>query len=120
MPSKPKVPCQHPDCAERIQPGEKFCEKHKPLHKDELRPGAAKRGYGRAWQKARKQFLNAHPLCEECMKNGRYVKATDVDHIIAHRGDEKLFRNRDNWRALCHSCHSKKTAKEDLHPEYHY
>mgnify|MGYP002624165148 FL=1 len=119
MPSKPKVPCQHPGCAELITPGKKFCEKHKPLHPEIIR-SAGSRGYGRQWQKARKRFLAAHPLCEECMKNGRYVKATDVDHIIAHRGDKTLFWDRSNWRALCHSCHSKKTAKEDLHPEYSY
>ena len=119
MPRKPNVPCQHPGCAELIAPGTMYCEKHKVLH-PETKRSAGSRGYGGAWQKARRQFLNTHPLCEECMKNGRYVKATDVDHVIAHRGDEKLFWDRSNWRALCHSCHSKKTAKEDLHPEYHY
>ena len=35
--------------------------------------------------------LRRHPLCVECMKQGRYVKATDVDHIIPHRGDKILF-----------------------------
>jgi hypothetical protein len=32
------------------------------------------------------------------MKEGRYVKATDVDHIIPHRGDKKLFWNESNWQ----------------------
>ena len=59
MPSKPKVPCQHPGCAELVTPGTKFCERHKPLHPETSRL-AAKRGYGRQWQKARKQFLAAH------------------------------------------------------------
>ena len=62
MPVRPKVPCQHPGCAELITPGSKFCENHKPLHPEEVR-SAGSRGYGRQWQKARRQFLAAHPLC---------------------------------------------------------
>ena len=30
-----------------------------------------------------------------------------LDHIIPHRGDRKLFWDRDNWQALCKSCHAK-------------
>jgi 5-methylcytosine-specific restriction protein A len=41
------------------------------------------------------------------------VKATDVDHIIPHRGNQKLMWDQSNWQALCHACHSRKTASED-------
>ena len=119
MPTKPKVPCKHPGCAALIPPGTKYCEAHKPLHPEEVR-SAASRGYGSAWQKARRQFLQAHPLCEECRKEGRYVRATDVDHIVPHRGDPKLFWDQSNWQALCHSHHSKKTGTQDMHPDYKY
>ena len=119
MPKYPDHPCSHPGCPRLVGTGQKYCEEHKDLHPEEVR-SANERGYGRAWQKARKIFLKSHPLCEECMKNGRYVKATDVDHVIPHRGDPVLFWDRDNWRALCHSCHSRKTAAEDLHPTYGY
>ena len=61
-----------------------------------------------------------HRLCEECLKEGRYVKATVVDHIVPHRGDPALFWDRSNWRGLCKSCHDKKTGREDSHPTYHY
>ena len=54
------------------------------------------------------------------MKQGRYVKVTDVDHIVPHRGDPRLFWDEENWQALCHSCHSKKTRNEDHDPVYHY
>ena len=54
------------------------------------------------------------------MKAGRYVRATDVDHIVPHRGDPALFWDEENWQALCHSCHSKKTRNEDHDPVYHY
>ena len=65
-------------------------EKHKAMHPEEVR-SASGREYGSAWQKASKAFLQAHPLCEECKQQEKYVKATVVDHIIPHRGDEKHF-----------------------------
>ena len=121
MPTKPKVPCNHPGCPNLIPSGTKYCEVHREIHRKQHEShSASSRGYGYAWRKARKKYLEAHPLCEECMKHGLYVKATDIDHIQAHRGDTKLFWDQNNWRALCHSCHSKKTAREDLHPTYEY
>jgi 5-methylcytosine-specific restriction protein A len=54
------------------------------------------------------------------MKSGRYVKATDVDHIVPHRGDSILFWDQNNWQALCHRHHSIKTRREDHNPEYRY
>jgi len=56
----------------------------------------------------------------KCQEQGRYRKATVVDHIIPHRGDEKLFWDRDNWQALCKRCHDQKTWTEDKNPEYRY
>lgn len=119
MPMRPDHPCAHPGCPSLVPHGQKYCDKHRVMHPEEVR-SAAGRGYGSRWNRARKRFLEAHPLCEECLKHGRYVKATDVDHIIPHRGDQKLFWDESNWQALCHSCHSKKTARFDSNPTYHY
>jgi len=41
------------------------------------------------------------------------VRATHVDHVLAHRGDEGLRLDPNNLQALCHSCHSRKTASLD-------
>ena len=120
MPRRGPVPCSHPGCARVIEYGTKYCEEHAALHKCEDRGSAAARGYDRRWQKARKLYLNAHPLCVHCLKEGRYTKATVVDHIVPHRGDKKLFWDEDNWQALCKSCHDKKTGCEDSNPEYHF
>jgi len=39
--------------------------------------------------------------------------ATVVDHRIPHRGDKRLFWDRNNWEPLCASCHSgHKQARE--------
>ena len=100
MPYRPKTPCHHPGCPELVEPGRLYCEKHLPLHPEATRP-AAKRGYNRRWQKARKSYLEAHPLCVQCAKKGKYVRATVVDHIIPHRGDQKLFWDQNNWQSLC-------------------
>lgn len=89
------------------------------MHPEEVR-SAASRGYGSRWNKARKMYLAAHPLCEQCLKEGRYTKATVVDHIKPHRGDPKLFWDPDNWQALCKKCHDKKTGEYDSRPEYKY
>ena len=119
MPTKPKVPCKHPGCAALVPSGQKYCDRHKVLHPEEVR-SAASRGYGAAWKKVRKTFLQAHPLCMECMKEGRFVKATVVDHVIPHRGDQKLFWDRSNWQALCKRCHDEKTGREDSKPTDYY
>lgn len=116
MPSKPKIPCAHPNCPELVEPGEKYCKQHKVLHLTENRS----KPYNAAWRKISKQFLVSHPLCENCKKNGKYTKATVVDHIIPHRGDPELFWDSNNWQALCKSCHDKKTLKEEIHKSYEY
>jgi len=75
-----------------------------------MRENAAQRGYGSRWKVARKHFLDRHPLCVECLKNGKMTPATVVDHIVPHRGDPKLFWDNANWQALCKSCHDHKTG----------
>lgn len=121
MPYKPPTCCKHGRCNKLVPSGERYCSEHKPLHVGE-RDSASKRGYNSRWQKARAAYLKAHPLCVLCMEKNppEYRKATVVDHIKAHRMDPKLFWDKSNWRALCKSCHDKKTAREDRVPEYHF
>ena len=119
MPTKPKVPCKHPGCPELVPAGTKYCEKHKALHPEEVR-SASSRGYNSRWRKARKAFLQTHPLCAECKKEGRYTKAIVVDHIVPHRGDPELFGDRSNWQPLCKHHHDVKTMTEDRNMEYKY
>ncbi len=67
----------------------------------------AERGYGGKWQRLRLDFLKKNPLCVYCQREGRVTEAKVVDHIIPHRGDQKLFWNQNNWQALCKSWHTK-------------
>lgn len=119
VPRFPDHPCSHPGCPRLVPSGRKYCDEHQALHPEEIRSASA-RGYGRRWQKASKAFLHRNPLCVQCAKQGRYVKATVVDHVIPHRGDPVLFWDQNNWQALCKPCHDKKTGMEDSRPSYRY
>lgn len=108
-------PCGWPGCIELIRSG-RFCPGHAASSNrayDSQRGSGAARGYGARWRRLRLLVLRAHPLCADPYgdHDGRAVAATDVDHILARRsgGDDSL----GNLQALCHSCHSKKTAMED-------
>jgi len=104
-------PCTHPGCRKYAVKGEAYCEEHlkaKAKESDSRRLNAYQRGYTSKWDKVRRVFLMTHPLCVIC---GR--PATDVDHIVPHRGDKRLFWDQNNWQPLCHECHSRKTVKED-------
>lgn len=119
MPTKPKHPCSHPGCPALVESGKKYCPVHIKLHPEYTR-SASRRGYDARWQKASKQFLQAHPLCAKCLVDGRYTKATVVDHIIPHRGDKTLFWDVSNWQSLCKRCHDRKTLTEEMNPIYKY
>jgi len=70
------------------------------------RPSSVTRGYGARWPVLRARYLARHPFCATCRQ-----PATQVDHIISRaRGgaDED-----SNYMALCASCHSRKTVRED-------
>lgn len=109
-------PCQCPGCHSYAVKGEAYCAEHlkqNSRQQDVRRGTRTQRGYSNAWLRARKAYITAHPLCVECLKKGKLTPATDVDHIIPHKGDKNLFWNENNWQSLCHECHSRKTATED-------
>jgi len=116
MPTAAYKPCNYPGCA-ALLPVSGYCAEHsgavRRMNLDQ-RPSANERGYGAAWQRARADFLKSHPLCSRCQANGRIVSATVVDHIIPHKGDDRLFwDSENNWQPLCQRCHNEKTATED-------
>lgn len=112
MPRKPKKPCKHPGCP-NLTDGD-YCSEHSRLYVQD------RSIYNSKWSKARKIFLKAHPFCVRCKAEERLVKATVVDHIVPHRGDETLFWDEGNWQPLCKKCHDKKTMTEDRYINYKY
>lgn len=64
------------------------------------------------WIKIRLSWLRKNPLCVECLKEGKSVLATIVDHVIAHKGDINTFYDVTNLQSLCKEHHDKKTYEE--------
>jgi 5-methylcytosine-specific restriction protein A len=104
------------------------------LRKPPPRLSARQRGYSHLWERRSRQWLRQqydallaagdwsliaklpsgrYPPCIDCLTNGVITEANEVDHEIPHRGDMRLFWDESNWRARCHSCHSRKTATRD-------
>ena len=114
MPKKPLRPCRKPGCRELVPGG--YCDQHQPKRSGDRSEAARRwhRFYGTPeWKdNLRPTQLIRQPFCEECAKQGRRVRATDVDHRVDHKGDWLKFIDRANLRSLCHSCHSRKTAKD--------
>ena len=79
------------------------------------------------WRKTRDAYLHEHPLCEECLKQGRiYAGGGDrgdihVHHIITpFQGDKvnmELLLDDKNLMTLCSKCHGEKHGKKiDVSP----
>ncbi|CRM71346.1 HNH endonuclease [Pseudomonas sp. 25 E 4] len=119
MPPRPKKPCTAQGC-NVLTRNPRYCDDHADIGKsaeakrrERQRETSAQRGYSYKWQQARKAYLAKHPLCVECERQGLVVAATDLDHVVAHKGDKAVFWDSSNWQPLCHPCHSRKTASED-------
>ena len=84
-----------------------------PRPRPTQQPPTYRKLYGRKWRNAKAKYLAAYPLCNACASRRIRTKADTVDHIVPHKGDEKLFWSRSNWQALCRACHNSKTASKD-------
>ena len=85
MPRKPLKPCKYPGCP-NLTDGQ-FCPEHrKKADRDYNRfyrdPAHKERYHTAAWHTIRAAQLERYPLCEMCMAEGRYVKATLVHHRV--------------------------------------
>lgn len=110
-----KRPCARVGCAALVVSG--YCDacKARGAGKD-TRPSAAARGYDRRWRdEQRPLVLRDQPLCAD--PYGRHGErpemATEVDHIVPHKGNPGLRNARSNLQGLCKVCHARKTVLED-------
>lgn len=107
MPRKPKHPCAWPGCPNLCDG--RYCEEHSGKAREqydryERSPDVHKK-YGRAWKRIRDRYVRSHPLCEMCLKEGRYIAVEEVHHIVpVSKGGTHEERN---LMALCRSCHTK-------------
>lgn len=111
MPRKPKRPCSFPGCP-NLTDG-RFCEEHQKQENRRYekydRDPAVRRRYGRAWKRIRDSYAAAHPLCEECLKAGRYTATEEIHHRLPL--SQGGTHDRENLMALCKSCHAKVHAE---------
>lgn len=88
---------------------------YKPAHKRgsvgrSLNPKKEHDGlYDYTWKQYRIEFLKHNPRCYSCGS-----KASEVDHVEAHKGNIVLFKKLDNHIPLCISCHSTVTMLFDV------
>lgn len=111
MALKPLRPCRHPGCRELTREG--YCPAHKPKQAPR-RESAEWHGWYSLpiWtDDLRPTQLLREPFCRECARRGLRTRATDVDHVVDHKGVWLRFIDQSNLESLCHSCHSRKTMR---------
>lgn len=119
--------CNHVGCKALVPLNEKYCAKHEkklPKRQNSWSYSYRKQIYGKygrfyhskRWTRVSKNYRSKHPLCVECLKDGRYTKAQVVDHIIPIRTKQGWSKRWDesNYQSLCVSCHNYKSKIDIL------
>lgn len=80
--------------------------------RDERRPNASLRTlyHSERWRRLRRAILDEQPACYDCWARGRLEPATDVHHKVKPTNALDFF-DAARLGALCHSCHSMRTAR---------
>lgn len=94
-------------------------KKYKPVRKKGKsfslgsdKPTGRAKGYNKDWDIFRRRFIHHNPRCYCCGRHKDDVRI-EVDHVIAHKGNDELFWKSDNLIPLCKSCHSMATGMFD-------
>jgi 5-methylcytosine-specific restriction protein A len=115
MPIAAKTPCR--GCGRPVSG--QYCDQCLAKGKGkEKRLSAAKRLYDARWRRRSRAWLRepGHQFCVGYPKGvhgDRLVAAQLPDHIKAHKGDEELFWDEDNWQPMCRRCNSRKAVAEE-------
>ena len=63
------------------------------------------------WRELRRLFLLDHPLCADCDREGRLVRAEHVHHKAERKERPDLALDWENLEALCAPCHNQKRRR---------
>lgn len=113
MPSLPPRACCVPGCTAYALGGKGRCANHARQPETDYRAMTNAMYNTSRWKEMRKKQLAREPVCRVCAEQKKLTHATEVDHIIPHKGDKTLFFDVCNLQSLCHKCHSTKTAREN-------
>jgi len=107
MPHKPLKPCRYPGCPNLSD--QPYCEVHRGKvaydYNKYVRDKDHNKHYGREWRRIRDRYASLHPVCENCLKEGKITPMEEVHHILPiNRGGDHSW---NNLMSLCHSCHEK-------------
>lgn len=115
MPRSPKKPCACPGCPNLTD--ERYCDDHRYMNPKPEPRQHNRFYYTSAWRKARKEYIQEHPVCVICGK-----PAEIVDHIVPLKDGGAELDER-NLQSTCWSCHSRKSIVEGSRfrrKVYHY
>ena len=116
MPWAPCRPCNSPTCRGFAEPGRSFCVVHQRQEwrvQNARRDPALRAFYDSAgWKALRRAYRASHPLCETCLTEGRETPTQQIDHVVPVRDAPDRALDETNLRALCVSCHSRRTMTD--------
>lgn len=75
----------------------------------------------KAYRRLRNRYIGVHPLCEDCLAEGRVTQATEVHHVrkvlgaFDVPGMKARLMDYNNLRSLCFECHRKAHAMSGEH-----
>ena len=120
----PKKICNQINCHTLIPMSERYCAAHKREVVKETNKSYDKYNRNKEhtkfynsteWRELRRVVLeHSGGLCVKCMEFDIVTKANVVDHIIPIEKDYTKRLDITNLQPLCHACHNKKTADDEV------
>lgn len=111
MTNKANKFCLSFPCPNMTEQGSSYCSEHRP-------PRALKETnpfyLTPQWRRFRDSYIRRHPLCEQCLLDGRRdTPSRMVDHVTP-LSDGGAKTSDDNAMAMCWKCHGIKTAQNKV------
>lgn len=109
MPRSPRRGCAVFGCPDLAEEGSPYCSRHRKIMDKQYnkyeRAADVNKKYGRVWKRIRDKYAKEHPLCEQCLKEGRVTLMDEVHHIVPI--SQGGTHDPSNLMSLCQSCHTK-------------
>lgn len=73
--------------------------------------------HSKAWLALRDEKLASDPLCEQCLKENRFVPAEHVHHVYERKTHPELALEYGNLESACVACHNRKRTHAEADRE---